>query len=90
MPEHVVGKEVSRRCKVLWWTVYVLDRRLSALMGAPSSISDDEIATGLPLQTDGGQSALALALSVKLSRLLATIVRSQYLPKTITSSAPGR
>ncbi|EEU48333.1 uncharacterized protein NECHADRAFT_23096, partial [Fusarium vanettenii 77-13-4] len=75
MSEQVFGPHLVQRCRTLWWNVYILDRRLSAQLGAPSSIRDEEITMGLPLTESGGSStAVTLSLSVKLSRLLATIM----------------
>ncbi|KAH7141759.1 hypothetical protein EDB81DRAFT_797575 [Dactylonectria macrodidyma] len=76
--EHTLGDEVAHRCKSLWWAVYVLDRRLSALMGAPTSIRDEDVTTSLPSQTDNGPTAAALTMSIKLSRLLVTIATTVY------------
>lgn len=75
MSEQVFGPHLVQRCRTLWWNVYILDIRLSAQLGAPSSIRDEEITMGLPLTESGGSStAVILSLSVKLSRLLATIM----------------
>lgn len=76
MPEAVVGVEHSRRCNTVWWIVYTLDRQLSSLIGAPSSVRDEDITVPLPLERDNSSIAAALTLQIKLSRLLATILTS--------------
>ncbi|KAI8244267.1 Proline utilization trans-activator [Colletotrichum sp. SAR 10_96] len=74
MPEEVVGVEHSRRCNIVFWVVYTLDREFSALMGAPSSIRDEDITVKLPSQMDNSLDALNMTLHVRLSRLMARIL----------------
>lgn len=77
MPEEVVGVEHSRRCNIVFWVVYTLDREFSALMGAPSSIRDEDITVKLPSQMDNSLDALNMTLHVRLSRLMARILTSE-------------
>lgn len=71
-PEHVL-----ERIRQTWWTVYVLDRQMTSLMGVPMSLSDDDITA--PLPSFGGQvkKARALALHVKLAKAQAVIMQSK-------------
>ncbi|TDZ32465.1 Proline utilization trans-activator [Colletotrichum spinosum] len=78
MPEEVVGPEHSRRCNIVFWVVYTLDREFAALMGAPSSIRDEDITVKLPSQVDGSLDALNMTLHVRLSRLMARILTTVY------------
>ncbi|KAF6799430.1 C6 transcription factor [Colletotrichum musicola] len=78
MPEEVVGVEHSRRCNIVFWVVYTLDREFAALMGAPSSIRDQDITVKLPSQVDGSLDALNMTLHVRLSRLMARILTTVY------------
>ncbi|KAI8288356.1 hypothetical protein K4K60_011148 [Colletotrichum sp. SAR11_57] len=78
MPEEVVGVEHSRRCNIVFWVVYTLDREFSALMGAPSSIRDEDITVKLPSQMDNSLDALNMTLHVRLSRLMARILTTVY------------
>ncbi|EEY17191.1 conserved hypothetical protein [Verticillium alfalfae VaMs.102] len=48
MPEDVVGEAYSQQCNVVFWVVYQLDREFSALIGAPSSIRDEDITVRSP------------------------------------------
>ncbi|KAH8674253.1 hypothetical protein BX600DRAFT_227513 [Xylariales sp. PMI_506] len=63
----------------VWWTVYVLDRQLSALMGAPSSVRDEDITAKIPSQKENSPVAVALTLKIKLSRLMATMMTKEKL-----------
>lgn len=85
MPEAIFGEEVARRCNALWWTVYVLDRQISALMGAPSSIRDEDITAALPSERSDSLAAAALTLQIKLSRLMATILTSELSVPSFTT-----
>ncbi|KAH7142716.1 fungal-specific transcription factor domain-containing protein [Dactylonectria estremocensis] len=76
--EDGLGGEVAQRCTTLWWAVYSLDRMLSALMGAPTSIRDEDVTVALPSQTNNGTTAAAITASIKLSRLLGTIATTVY------------
>ncbi|THX36628.1 hypothetical protein D6D10_06509 [Aureobasidium pullulans] len=74
IPEHHV-----RRCRNIFWTVYILDRQLSSLMGLPTSIRDEDISAELPYDPLKSQKAMALDIQVKLSRVIAKIANSKIL-----------
>lgn len=66
-----------QRCNLLWWTVYVLERRMSSLMGVPMSIAEESISTSLPSSgpTPGPN---VLAMQVKICQVLAKIDKSEF------------
>lgn len=76
-PEHV-GLQHSRRCNTVFWTAYIIDREFGTLIGAPSSIRDEDITTKLPSEADGSAKAAALTLQIKLARLTAMILTGVY------------
>ncbi|KAI1877732.1 hypothetical protein JX265_003740 [Neoarthrinium moseri] len=78
MPEDEVGSEHSRRSNTIFWVVYILDREFSALLGAPSSIRDEDITAKPIKQWDNSVEALNMALHVRLSRLRAEIMNTVY------------
>jgi proline utilization trans-activator len=78
MPEEVVGIEHSRRCNIIFWMVYILDREFGPLMGAPGSIRDDDITAKEPSEMDSSLEALNMSLNVRLSRLVARILTEIY------------
>lgn len=57
----------------------MLDREFSALIGAPSSIRDEDITVKLPAEMDDSVEQINLTLHVRLSRLMATILTSESL-----------
>ncbi|KAK7703559.1 hypothetical protein SLS57_010916 [Botryosphaeria dothidea] len=80
MPEEVVGVELSRRCNIIFWVVYRLDREFGPLIGAPCSIYDGDITAKLPSDIDESLDALNMTLHVRLSRLMAQILTEAFLP----------
>ncbi|KAG9569191.1 hypothetical protein KCU71_g4041, partial [Aureobasidium melanogenum] len=78
MESQHVPQPLVQRCRKIWWTVYVLDRQLSSLMGVPSSIRDEDISAELPLYLESPYRATALEIQVKLSRAIAKISNNVY------------
>jgi proline utilization trans-activator len=75
LPAHLCTGRQIERARAIWWTVYMLDRELSSLMGLPIQIADENITTMLPpAQTD--EQATAFRLHIKLCRIMAQVVRS--------------
>jgi proline utilization trans-activator len=61
-----------------WWKLYILDMKLSSLMGAPSSIHDGDITVPLQEVRKPPQKSRALEIHVKLSRLVAKMLNTVY------------
>lgn len=59
----------QQRRRRLWWTLYIVDRKLSMIMGAPVSIRDEDIDIRLPQEDDCGFSNASLNLHAKLAAL---------------------
>ncbi|KAL3437744.1 hypothetical protein BDV09DRAFT_192744 [Aspergillus tetrazonus] len=74
--EHLDGEALTRRCKTLFWMVYMLGRDFSALIGAPSSIRDEDIT--VQLFAEGSVEEKTLSLHVQLARLSARILTTVY------------
>ncbi|RSL99444.1 hypothetical protein CDV31_012165 [Fusarium ambrosium] len=64
--------------KRVFWTLYVLDRYLSCLMGRPPTIMDDAIRLQLPCDAPGMPPADGLKAHVELSRISGHIVCNTY------------
>jgi hypothetical protein len=76
MPVENLGQPLVQRCRKIWWTVYILDRQMTSLMGLPQSIQDDDISCRLPDLVGSAQRAAALNMQIKLARIHAEIARS--------------
>ncbi|KAI7089639.1 hypothetical protein KC356_g2215 [Hortaea werneckii] len=68
----------GERLREAWWTVYMLDRHMSSLMGAPVARADDEITAQLPSFAGYPQKRVALEMQVRLSRVTTLILRTVY------------
>ncbi|KAF4458267.1 transcriptional regulatory [Fusarium albosuccineum] len=66
------------RYRSVWWTLYILDRKFSSLIGAPSSVHDSDISVPLPKPHPSTQKSCALDMHVRLSRLLAKVLGTVY------------
>lgn len=67
-----------QRCNLMWWTVYVLERRMSSLLGVPMGIAEESISTPLPsCYSRYQQGSNIMEMQVKLCQVLAQIDQSQ-------------
>ncbi|KPM38004.1 hypothetical protein AK830_g8566 [Neonectria ditissima] len=69
---------VDESGKRVFWTLYVLDRWLSCLMGRPPTIMDDAIRLPLPCDAPSMPPAAGLRAHVELSRISGHIVCNTY------------
>ncbi|KXG48290.1 Transcription factor [Penicillium griseofulvum] len=85
-------REIDQRCLPsqsahrlrLWWTVYMLDRRLSSGLGLAAGADERQLRTELPRNAMGFQSPIALAINVRIARVTDDIMSSLYGNKSIT------
>lgn len=71
--------EESERYRSIWWTLYILDRRFSSLMGTPISINDADVTMGLPNSGILHQRCRTLGMHVRLSRIISNVLDCKYL-----------
>jgi proline utilization trans-activator len=67
------------RPRRIWWTVLLLDRQMSSLMGVPLALRDEDIDARLPSFGSSVSKVRALELHVRMSSILAVIVTSAYI-----------
>jgi hypothetical protein len=79
MPIEHLGQPLVQRCRKVWWTIYILDRHMTSLMGLPQSIQDEDITCQLPDFAASPQRAAALNIQIKLARVHAEITRSKLI-----------
>ncbi|KAF5566727.1 transcriptional regulatory [Fusarium phyllophilum] len=63
------GDPEVRRYRSAWWTLYILDRKFSSLMGAPSSVQDSDVSVPIPGDQITPRRSSSLEIHIKLSRL---------------------
>ncbi len=77
MRSQQVDPLLAQRCRMIWWTVYILDRQMSSLMGVPMGISDELISAELPDFSGQVERSTAMNIQIQLSRVLAQILNSE-------------
>ncbi|EHA47236.1 hypothetical protein MGG_04213 [Pyricularia oryzae 70-15] len=77
------GWSVDEMGKRVFWTVYILDRWMSCLMGRPPTIQDEVIRLDLPREVPGLPTCVGICANIELSRIAGHVVRDTY------RSAPG-
>ncbi len=68
-----------QRCSLVWWTVYVLERRMSSLLGVPMGISEESISASFPSISRHIQGSNVLEMQVMLCQVLAKVDLSEFL-----------
>ncbi|KAI9925483.1 hypothetical protein MW887_005864 [Aspergillus wentii] len=75
--------ETAHRVR-LWWTVYMLDRRLSSGLGLAAGADERQLCSELPRHAIGFQSPVALSINVRIARTTDDIMSSLYGNTSIT------
>ncbi|KFZ18747.1 hypothetical protein V501_01024 [Pseudogymnoascus sp. VKM F-4519 (FW-2642)] len=80
-----VTSEISHHTRV-WWTAYMLDRRLSAALGLPMAVDERQIHADLPKASAGFQPPLSLTINIQIARATGEIMTSFYGKSRITQT----
>ncbi|CAK7207715.1 hypothetical protein SEUCBS139899_010526 [Sporothrix eucalyptigena] len=73
-----MGEKLVFRCRRIWWTIYILNRKMSSLMGAPNSVHDEDITAPLPVFPDNKTNTAIFKVHVELSQVLGIISSTVY------------
>lgn len=77
LPVSQIGIEASKLRYNLWWTIYIIDQRISSSVGGPMSIPEDAITATLLAPDDLSQRDATLSLHVQVSRLIYEVLTSK-------------
>lgn len=77
MPVEALGHDMVQRSGKIWWTIYILDREMTSLMGLPQSINDRYVQTQLPTFADPSET-MSLGMHIKLSQIIAEVNSSKF------------
>lgn len=80
-----VSSEKCHRTRV-WWTAYMLDRRLSAGLGLPMGADERQLRTDLPKPAVGFQPPQPLIVNIQIARATGEITTTFYGNRSITQS----
>ncbi|KAL2276143.1 hypothetical protein FJTKL_01314 [Diaporthe vaccinii] len=72
------GSASVERIRRAWWTVFILDREMTAVAGLPQSIEIQDVYCQLPAFSGSVTRISALKMQLKLSQLIADINRNVY------------
>lgn len=78
MPVAQLGEEYVQRCRKIWWTIFLLDRQMTSLMGLPQCIQDPDIHCQMPVYPEASQRTTTLEMHIKLAGVIARISNSIY------------
>lgn len=78
MPSEHLGDALIQRCRKIWWTIYVLDRQMTSLVGLPQSIRDNQLHHQLPSFPESSQKVIALRLLIKMCQIMEEINNSMF------------
>lgn len=73
-----MGIRFANQCRNIFWTTYTLDRQISALIGAPVSVQNNEVTCSLPAAYDSSEMARFMTLHVKLSQVFGDVLSCSY------------
>ncbi|PVH75748.1 hypothetical protein DL98DRAFT_592883 [Cadophora sp. DSE1049] len=75
--QRITRQEFEHRTK-LWWTVYVIERKLSSLVGVPPALHDEDIALSMPSIDPSQKPGLTMAFHIEISSQLGQILNVVY------------
>ncbi|GFF25162.1 LOW QUALITY PROTEIN: putative C6 transcription factor [Aspergillus udagawae] len=78
LPVEQLGQKRVERCTKVWWTVYILDRKFSSLIGSPASVNDEDVTTVLWDPMTCSQETAALSLHVKITQVITRVLNTVY------------
>jgi hypothetical protein len=76
LPVEQLGQKRVERCTKIWWTVYILDRKFSSLIGSPTSVNDEDVTTALWDPKSSSEETAALSLHVKITQVITRVLNS--------------
>ncbi|KAJ5623567.1 hypothetical protein N7490_012172 [Penicillium lividum] len=86
LPEHeqsCLPSQAAHRVR-MWWTVYMLDRRLSSGLGLAAGADERQLKAGYPRHVVGLLSPVAITINVRIARITDEIMSSLYGNSSIT------
>ncbi|KZF21338.1 hypothetical protein L228DRAFT_249146 [Xylona heveae TC161] len=78
LPVEQLGEKLAQRSSNIWWTVYILERKLSLSLGVPVFVRETDITSELVDPTTSPPRTAALVLNVKISRVISYILNTVY------------
>ncbi|KAJ4327715.1 hypothetical protein N0V84_001822 [Fusarium piperis] len=78
MKSQYLDEKYVQRCRLVWSTLYILERNMASLLGVPLLVADDYISTPYPVCPRNRQRTATLEIQIKISKILSKIHSSVY------------
>ncbi|OGM49651.1 hypothetical protein ABOM_001871 [Aspergillus bombycis] len=78
IPLGTLDEHEIQRSRKIWWTVFIIERQFTVLMGVPLGINDNEISTPLPTYPESPHETITMAMHVKLSKAFGQVMNTLY------------
>lgn len=73
-----IDPKLADRCTRIWWTTYILENKLTASVGAPSAVREEDVTATLWDPQTCPRGLAGLSLHVKVSQAMNHVLHSQY------------
>ncbi|KAJ4124519.1 hypothetical protein NW754_000217 [Fusarium falciforme] len=78
MKSQYLDEKYVQRCRLVWSTLYILERNMASLLGVPLLVADEYISTPYPVCSRNKQRTATLEIQLKISKILSKIHSSVY------------
>ncbi|RTE84535.1 hypothetical protein BHE90_000916 [Fusarium euwallaceae] len=73
-----LDEKYVQRCRLVWSTLYILERYMASLLGVPLMVAEEYISTPYPVCPRNKQRTATLEIQIKISKILSKIHLSVY------------
>ncbi|RSL58895.1 hypothetical protein CEP53_006013 [Fusarium sp. AF-6] len=73
MKSQYLDEKYVQRCRLVWSTLYILERTMASLLGVPLMVAEEYISTPYPVCPRNKQRTATLEIQIKISRILSKI-----------------
>ncbi|RSM07318.1 hypothetical protein CDV31_008683 [Fusarium ambrosium] len=78
MKSQYLDEKYVQRCRLVWSTLYILERTMASLLGVPLMVAEEYISTPYPVCPRNKQRTATLEIQIKISKILSKIHLSVY------------
>ncbi|KAM0424429.1 hypothetical protein ACHAPT_010350 [Fusarium lateritium] len=78
MKSQYLDEKYVQRCRLVWSTIYILERNMACLLGVPMMVAEEYISTPFPICPRNKQRTTTLEIQIKISKILSKIHLTVY------------
>jgi hypothetical protein len=79
MKSQYLDEKYVQRCRLVWSTLYILERNMASLLGVPLLVAEEYISTPYPVCPRNKQRTTTLEIQIKISKILSKIHLSTFI-----------